>query len=273
MPNAIIASPQRTPVSFGLFSALAFENPAGERWENGATFEGGTCGLLNGFGPLECEVDDTLTRTYDDRGITWGTATAFSVYGSFQCAPVGYSFEDAEDRAVSDLLTHEESTVEDILWHGHYGVEGLATVPTLGAATSLTVALADLEQAGAKEYGVQGVIHMPRKFALMALGDNLLKVTGQRLVTQLGTPVVAGAGYAPEDNRIVITPTIAARRSEAYPLGETGNMFDREHNLLTTVAERDYLIGYDTCQPFAAEVGTYDPVEPGTYTSGYRENY
>ena len=278
MPNAIIASPQRTPVPFGLFSVLTFSNNANERWENGATFEGATCGLLNGMGPLECEEElvDGLPRTYDDRGILWGEAKAFSVYGSFQCAPVGYSLGDAEDRAVADLVLHEEATVEDILWHGHYGVEALESVASIGSM-SIVEAVAELEHRGAREYGAQGVIHMPRSTALRAIAEGVLKTSGQRLTTELGTPVAAGAGYGTVDgtatDRIVITPPMVGRRSEAYSLGDSINMFDRDHNLMTSVAERDYLIGYDTCQPFAAEVTIYQPVEPGTYTSEYRENY
>lgn len=278
MPNAIIASPQRTPVPFGLFSVLTFSNAANERWENGATFEGATCGLLNGFGPLGCEDESVngLPRTYDDRGILWGEAQAFSVYGTFQCAPVGYSLTDAEDRAVADLVLHEEATVEDILWHGHHGVEALESVESIGSM-SLVEAVAELEHRGAREYGAQGVIHMPRSTAMRAIAKGVLKTSGQRLTTELGTPVVAGAGYGTVDgtanDRIVITPPMVGRRSEAYPLGEAENLFDRGQNLMTTVAERDYLIGYDTCQPFAAEVTTYQPVEPGTYTSEYREIY
>lgn len=255
MPNAIIASPQRTPVPFGLFSVLTFSN--NERWENGATFEGATCGLLNRFGPLGCEDEsvDGLPRTYDDRGITWGEAKAFSVYGTFQCAPVGYSLGDAEDRAMADLVLHEEATVEDILWHGHYGVEALESVESIGPM-SIVDAVAELEHRGAREYGVQGVIHLPRSTAMRAMVAGVLKTSGQRLMTELGTPVVAGAGYGTVDgaDRIVLTPPMVGRRSEAYPLGEAENLFDRGQNLMTTVAERDYLIGYDTCQPFAAEL-------------------
>lgn len=255
MPQTIIEGPTRTPVPFGLFSVLTF--PTGnERWEMGATWEGVTCGLLNGLGPLDCQLDegdDTgLPREYaNTRG--WGEAEAFGVYGSYQCAPVGYSFADAANMAGEDLTLHEEATVEDILWHGHYGQAGLTTIESFGDF-DLKTAFAEVEHRMAREYGSQGVIHVPRRLGLLALSDGVLEVKGQRLSTKLGTPVVAGSGYSETDSKIVGVPPMVARRSEIIPLGDPTEMFDRGQNLVTTVAERSYLIGYDPCEPYAAGI-------------------
>lgn len=259
MPQAIIQGPTRTPVPYGLFSVLTFPTGAGERWQMGAGWEGATCGLLNGLGPLECEAPDPETGDSNVEGVPrefavtrdWSEAETFAVYGSFQCAPVGYDVGDAQTKAGEDLAWHEEATVEDIIWHGHYGQFALNSVTPFGDF-GVEEAVAELEHRAAREYGVQGVIHMPRRLALMAEG--VLDMRNNRLTTKFGTPVVAGSGYGVEDNLIVVTPPMVSRRGEILSLGDPMQNFDRGQNLVTTVAERDYLIGYDTCEPFAAGI-------------------
>src|SRR5699024_4695755 len=212
MPT-IVAPPERTPLTGGLFSVLTFPATTA-RWEMGVSYPGQTCGPLPvaagpGCTPAEEEPDGWPVPL--DREQPWGEADdTFSVYGSYSCSPVGVSMAEAETFAVEDLQRHEETTVEQELWNRH-----LAAVDQLQAEpVKLKVAVGILEQYIGQTYGVQGVIHAPRWLAPSL--DTTQR--GGRLVTEtLETPIVAGSGYgiAGETAVLVASPAMIAYRSAA----------------------------------------------------------
>lgn len=243
---AIVTSPDRAPVAFGLFSVLDFRNAG--RWINGVTWPGTTCGPASVY-EVGC-TDEALPVTRPDRELEWGTATALSVEGTFACAPFGTTFAEIEDRAIEDLQRHEEAAVEQHLWAALAADEGATAVTGLNSTPKGV--LGALERHIALSYGAKGVIHIPR--GLFPFFDGI-EAKGNRLQTVLGTPVVAGSGYGDADDlRVYATPTMLAYRGEAQVIGSPEQMFDRSRNLLTAVAQRDYLLGYDTCPIASATV-------------------
>lgn len=255
MALTIVAPPERTPLAGGLFSVLTFPD-TNARWEMGVTYPGQTCGILPvaagpGCTPEEQDEPDGWPLNLD-REQPWGSADdTFNVHGSFVCNPVGTTLAEAEQFAVADLQRHEEATVEDRLWAQH-----LSTAPAIEGVTapvSLKAAVGILEQYIGRNYGVQGVIHLPRWLAPEV--DTAQR--GGRITTEtLGTPIVAGSGYgtAGETVTIVATPAMVGYRTTAEVVGDLADTFDRSTNKLQVLAQRTYLIGFDTCPPVSITV-------------------
>ncbi len=256
-PPALVQGAARTPLPFGLFSTFTFRT--GDRWESGVSWDSPTCDPASGIGQWVCPPDTVvgLPKDLDPNGGVVGVATPFTVYGHFNCSPVGSG--DAAELALAHLLSREEQAVEYALWTGNLG-----NIPNLreagpvmgGAPQSVGDGLAYLEYVIATGYGSVGVIHMTRGMALLALGEDLLETVGGRLQTRLGTPVVAGSGYdgtgpagtpalTAGQSWAYATPALFGYRSEPFSPGEP--VLDRGQNVLMALAERNYLIGYDPC--------------------------
>lgn len=196
-----------------------------------------------------------------------GVASPFTVYGHFSCSPVGWTPAEAQDFAGRHLLAREEARVERALWTGDLGnvpaLQGAGTTDVSVAAAKLEESVGLLENYLATNYGSQGVIHMTRQAALVGLGLSVLTTSGGRLLTALGTPVVAGAGYpgtgpvgqvaAASTSWVYATPALFGYRSEVFTSSNRpGDLLDRATNDLYAVAERSYLLGFDPCGVAAA---------------------
>lgn len=254
MALTIVAPPERTSLTGGLFSVLTFPDSTA-RWEMGVTYPGQTCGTLAVSAGPGCTPDGQAEPDgwpIDlDREQPWGSADdTFTVSGSFVCNPVGTTLTEAEQFAVADLQRHEEATAEGELWARH-----LASAAPIGGAGPFKIkhAIGILEQYIGQTYGVQGVIHLPRWLA-PSVGT---AQRGGRLTTEtLGTPIVAGSGYgiAGETVTIVATPAMIGYRTAAEVVGDLTDTFDRSTNQLQVLAQRTYLIGFDTCPPVSITV-------------------
>lgn len=245
--RSIVPAPDRAPSAFGLFSVLSFRDTG--RWLTGVTWPGSTCGPASVYEVACTDGSEEIVRP--ERMLGWGTADAVSVEGTFSCTPVGITLAEIEERAVEDLQRHEEAAVEEHLW-GLLAADTDVEVVT-GLDASPKGVLGALERHAARSYGSKGVLHLPRQLA--PFFEGLLEVRGGQLHTFLGTPVAAGAGYGEADGSTVyISPSVLAYRGEAQMLGTPEQLFDRSNNLLTAVAQRDYLVGYDTCPIASATV-------------------
>lgn len=180
---------------------------------------------------------------------------------SFKCSPVGWSQEQAQAAAQARLINREESRVEQALWTGDLDntpnlAQSLAPYPAptpIGSFQSVTRAIAALERHMAYEYGSLGVIHMCREYALIGLEQGSLTTSGGRLLTALQTPVVAGSGYAPGSIRL--SPALFGYRSDIFTSTLVdGDNFDPRRNEMYGLAERTYLIGFDSCGLATAEI-------------------
>lgn len=260
----------RTPLPYGLFSAVTPRTAGTNRWENGVTWEALTCDPAGGIGDPTCTPTDPSQTEATGlpkalvAGENLGEASRFTTYGSYTCGAAGHSIEYAQERATEHLVAREEARVEQALWTGD-----LDNTPDFSTAVTATTgpqdpctAVAVAENVIAETYGSLGVLHVSRGGAQILLCEDALVVRGQRLFTKMGTPVIAGAGYpnthpdgATEGGFwIVSTPALMLYRSEIfYPSSRTGDLLNRGLNNINAVAERDYVVGWDPCGVFAYE--------------------
>lgn len=261
-PPVVVDDITRQPLPYGLLSVLVPRADTTDgHWQNGIEWESLGCAPASGIGEPECDTDDMigLPKRFNDRA-DLGEASPFTVYGSYKCNPAGHTIQFARDRATEHLLAREEARAEQAIWTGDLGNEGFATGSSnAGAgAVSVTRAIAELEGWVGRNYGSLGVIHMTREAALIGVQSLALVITGNRLYTALGTPVIAGAGYpgtgpagqAPAGGQsyMYATPAMVGYRSEPFVGAQpTSAGLDRAKNDLYAVAERTYVIGWDPC--------------------------
>lgn len=259
-PPAHVVGATRTPTPFGLFSVVLFREGSSDRWESGVEFDAlGCVSEPKGIGELDCETGTAvgLPKDLSNGGLSRGSAGTFLIYEDYVCSPIGNPLQHAEDTARARLEAFEEIRVEQALSTGAYGQKpnfaDPSAVTALGEFPDLKTAVAKLEAALASEYGAQGIFHMSRETASLAIKEGVIESTGQRLRTKLGTPVIAGSGYAFEG--IVATPAMFGYRSEVITSSNRlGDLLDREKNDLYGLAERNYLLAIDECGIFSATV-------------------
>ena len=278
-PKAVVEGAPRQPLPYGLFSILVPRPEGDGRWMNGMQWQTLTCEPVTGrSGPGCDDVADGngdypegvvgLPKALDRNGGGIDDAAAFAVYGHFNCSPVGWTPEAAQERATQHLQAREEARVEQALWSGDLGntpnLVADADTLTSGGAVSPAAALALAEDYIAANYGSLGVIHVTRG-GLMVLGETrLIQASGSRLTTLAGTPVVAGAGYpgtGPDGNPaaagsgwLYASPALFGYRSDIITSSATpGDLLDRSSNDLYAIAERVYALGYDDCGVGAAQ--------------------
>jgi len=270
-PAGLVVGAARIPLPFGLFSTFLLRPSTGDRWEAGVAWQRLICDPAQGIGQPDCD-DQTptvgLPKNLVRNGQGDDAASPFTIYGHYTCSPVGFDAEAAQSLADAHLLTREQARVEQALWTGDLGnvpnlagANGYDEPVSLGAAAvDLVTAIGLLEEFNAKSYGSLGVIHMTRATATHAMSVNLLEVvsSGTRLQTKLGTPVAAGAGYpgsgpttdtpTPGKPWVYISPALFGYRSDVFTSSSVpGDLFDRGHNSMTAIAERNYLVGFDGC--------------------------
>jgi hypothetical protein len=272
----------RQPLGYGLLSVLTPRSTADEHWQNeGVQWEALTCAPASGIGQPDCEPDEQGRTTavglpkFTDPESGMGEATPFSVYGSHSCTPVGHTVQYVQDRATEHLMAREEARAERALWTGDLGNNNFtedAVVVTNPQDGSIKHALMALENWLGQVYGSRGVIHMPRALALLGLEDGALEIKGSTLQTELGTPVVAGAGYPASENGATwayATPALLGYRSEVFPAASPAAAgFSRATNDMSAVSERTYLVGWDPCGTAGVEVGDFSLVDYYTASDG-----
>lgn len=269
MAGQVVESIARQPLPYGLFSVLTPRAPEDDHWQNGegVTWETLTCAPASGIGGVDCvpgEEGETVAAVGLPKNLTAGAGEAgdaapFSIYGVYTCTPTGHDVDYATQRATEHLLAREEARVEQAIWTGDLDNGGFAAdAIDAGGTFSVARSVARLEDWLAKNYGSLGVLHMTREAAIIGLDDGVLEVKSGKLVTALGTPVVAGAGYpgtgpageAPGANQTYVyaTPALMGYRSEVFPgVDPVEAGFNTSNNDLTAVAERAYIVGYDPC--------------------------
>lgn len=193
------------------------------------------------------------------------TFAAFTVYVPVTCSGLGVGDEAAfRARAAAALAAREGRLVEIEFSTG--GLiptnprlnDGQGTFPNGNTATDPVNGVAILERAIA-DTGAGGVIHVTPEVstALSARGHALEDDRGVLRTTGNGTVVIPGAGYDGSNPNghsgatavrdwIYATGPVDIRRSEVIPVpGTLAEALDRENNILTFRAERDYLVTWD----------------------------
>lgn len=273
-PATLVEGVQRQPLPYGLFSVLTPRPEGDSRWLNGVEWETLSCDPASGRSGPSCEdvADDQgnypntvfgLPKNLDRNVGGTGEAAAFAVYGHFNCSPVGFTPELAQERASAHLMAREQARVEQALWTGDLGnfpnMSDGVDVLTGSPLSSAAEALALLEDYIAQTYGSLGVIHGSRgAVTILSTPGGNVQATSTRLTTTLGTPIVAGAGYPNSDTAGAVaaqgtfwlraTPALFGYRSEILTSSATpGDLLDRSTNDLYAIAERGYLLGWDPC--------------------------
>lgn len=265
MPPALVQGAPRAPRPFGLFSVIAPRSGSADRWEGGTVESlglgcapSGTEGLI--LGEIDCEAPaGGVSRDFTAHETT-STATAFTVFQSEKCGPIGRGLERSQEIARERLDLFEEILVERALWTllgtatEGVGVYDIDTDSFGGLRNGVLEAVALIEADQAAIYGTPGVLHMPRALAVAGIKEKALEARNGRLFTSLGTQVVAGWGYAQEAQRIYWTPQLFAYSGEVSTFSNTpGDLLDRRTNDLYGIAERQWLIGFEQCGDWDAQ--------------------
>ncbi len=257
-PPVVLAGPLPAPLPYGLFSAATLVEGADERWGNGANIRGYAEGPANAW-------DHCATGTFRVKDIPEQPASpffsAFAVYLADQCSGRGVGSDSAlEGRARAAFASVEQAAVEREFATGSQIPSnpylGDSNVTVLGGgAVGPEEGLALLEGAIGLT-GRQGVIHAGRDTASV-WSD--YKYAGDHLLTRLGTPVAAGGGYvgvvpdgqaalSADQGWAFATGAVEVRRSAEIEIvpGSLAEALDRATNLVTYIAERNYLVVWDT---------------------------
>lgn len=208
-PHVVVdAVPPRLP-SAGISvveTALGFP-PEGDRLGNGTKWRPYTEGGVGGaYDP--CNAPTLSPGTL----VGLQTAESFAIWEAESCSAFGEERLIAADRAKALLEATTSKRIGSELWKGTLAqaaapawtnrrINNPTAAGNLGkinaaAAVNRVAAFAALEQAiGEQGSGAQYFIHCTRRTASFWAADQLIKRVGTRLVSALGTIIVADAGY------------------------------------------------------------------------------
>jgi hypothetical protein len=249
-PPQVVEALPRQPMPFGLFSVLSLRpDSESSRWANGIEWETASCDPVTAFDWQDDPDCDTEFEKFFRGPGAVGTGRPFTVVGSYKCGtPGGQAFQRGEEFATADLLATEERQAEMFVWRR---LAAAAADVNPGGALGPAAALAALEDWLGDAYGSLGVIHGPR--GLVSMLDTLVNASGSRLLTKVGTPVAAGAGYpgsapggapaAAGETWVLASPALFGYRGEV----QTHAALDRQKNDHYALAERQYVVGFDPC--------------------------
>lgn len=259
-PRLYVAAPTVIPVRFGLFSTSVVVEEQNAHWQNGVEWEPVACSKA---GTTECECSGESpavpAKTYRN-GTPTVEVAPFTVYGSFECSPIG-RWGDGQQRALAHLLAGEERAVETAIGTGEAGADpnftqAVDVSPSDGASIAEGVAI--LEQYLGANYHSIGVIHMSRREATYAKAADVVCCPSNgdsQLRTALGTFIAAGGGYdgqsgpttpGPDQAWIYATGRPHIRRSAPFMTPpDRKAALDTEFNNLRFLVERTYTVGWD----------------------------
>lgn len=203
---------------------------------------------------------------------------SFAVYLAERCTSRGLGSDEAfKDRALAGFNAMVSFGIEEQFSQGTalpdnpFLADGNGDILNGGAAALPIEALGRLEEAiGATAEG--GVIHATPAIATVWAANHLLYISGTRLLTHLGTPVVVGTGYegaqpvgqaAPDTEQMwaFATGPVDVRRSGAFivpdTLAEATDRFGDLPNTVTYYVEEMFLVDWDTVLQAAQLVDLY----------------
>lgn len=237
----LVDAPAVVPHPFGLFSVAEPRLTTDEHWRLGIQWQSQAC-IEDYITYGECISGGETSLTSNSACIV-KQYEPFTVYAYNTDAIPGHTLAEHRDQTVQRLINGEQLAAERKLWADMVAAPD-ATIDA--SAYSAKYALAVAEQAIAEAYPGTGIIHMSRQAATI-LWENLV-VSGGRMQTLIGTPVVIGAGY---DN----APGAPVATSDLFATGPVilyrGDIDTREqainmsHNEVSYIAQRDYVLGWD----------------------------
>lgn len=247
----LVEAPPVVPLPYGIFSVAEPRITTDEHWKLGVQWQSQACSTTKvTTGPcIEPERGDLIPDDY----CSVSQYEPFTVYAYNDDPVIGHTMNEDLANTIQRLIATEQRSVEEQLW-ASLVANSVSTV-TL-TAFNPGVVLGYLEQQLAENYGGQGAIHMNRLTATYLW--EYLEVQGGKLVTKLGTPVVAGAGYdslvSPLDKfKMFASGPVVIYRGD---VDTRENALDRATNQVSIIAQRDYVLGWD-CVAYGVE-GKYE---------------
>jgi hypothetical protein len=209
-------------------------------------------------------------RQFTDAVTTNNSPTVTSASAAFVAGDAGKPIVGAGIPAGTTVLTVTNGTTVQMSANATVAASGvtvsLGTAVILGSTSTpmkQVQALNALEGAMGLAYGGVPLLHVPRGaiHGLISEG-HLAEPEGNTLFTKIRTPVAVGSGYsgaAPDGTAppsgsawLHITTPVTIYRSEIRWVPEIESQaVDRAANTLSIIAERDYVLAYDTCAHFA----------------------
>lgn len=191
------------PARHSLLSSAPVVSEPDARWESGLAWVPNPCGT-GGFVFDPCDTTD-LSHQHGGTVGDSGDYVPFGVAVIEDCSTFGFAAVDVRARARTGLDIARSALIASEFWTGAqarasgWDNQFLAKAPTQlnsGAATGAIRALADLEYAlGNCSRGGRGFIHANRVTVTYWIANRLVTQEGNRLLTYLGTEVVADEGY------------------------------------------------------------------------------
>lgn len=268
VPRVVVEGPAPQARPRNLLESTPEATEWGPRWNLGVSWLARGCAGEQGrYGPCDPTPDLAVGDGYGEVA----SADAFVVWAGAECTSMAQTdLERGYQIATERLLATQAEQVENELWTGSLATAEGAPNPFLaaaadvddvtpgGGATTLADGLALLEQALADCLSGRGTIHATVQLASLWASKGYVELEGGRLVTQLGTIVIAGAGY-PGTSPAGAAPD--AGESWAYGTGmvtwrlgpiarqaaSPAEAIDRDVNTATVRMERDALAVFDPC--------------------------
>lgn len=260
-------APPLQPTRFGLVAAAAAIDGT-ERWTQGVTFGPEGCGR-GGALPYDCVVGEGELVGDPDPADAIGF-DAFEIYAVDRCTALNNP--DVASRAARALAATRSFQIERELWQGTitqerhaddagdepegpspYLLDGDADTVTAGVGM-IGLAKVDAEFAACSQ-GRRAMLHLtPYALAIaMDRGSEYIYRDGNMLLTQLGSIVVAGAGYGASatDLHVHATPLVGLRLDQVRTTPSDNSpeqlaaALDRSDNKMTGLAQQVVLYQFD----------------------------
>jgi hypothetical protein len=246
----------------GLYSVAPPQDGPGEgnRWENGIEYQAETCADPSTWA-VTCGTDPLRVAKTSTLELPTITGTPFVAYLGILCTKVGYTFEEFARLTRNGLDICEQRAVERTFWTGDMGNDPHLADPTTTILANSDVTplgvlqgVAALESWLGENYCGVGVLHAPRGLSPYAANFQLIRGSGARLTTPLGTRWAFGSGYsvntgpdgtpAPDGSAwIYVTGQVNIWRSPIWMQpDELEQSFNRVTNDVEMFAERAFVI-------------------------------
>lgn len=276
-----VAAPALEKPKFSLESVVRWQDSTSVHDFLGIQFQPDTCGpavLTNG---LFCADIPDPTDPYGipkttENGVPLVVGSPFTVYGYFECSPIGFDFTEAAARARAHLDNGGSRAMERALQLGEAGnepalVSEAVDITPSNVAVNIVTAIATAEQYIRANYGGTGVIYLTPALATLAGANFLLWADGDTLRTNLGTPVAIVAGFdntgptgnttTGEDSWVWVTGALYGWRDAPQDFPDTmAGALNKGTNDLITLSEQLVVLAFECA---AAAVGV-DTVSAGT---------
>lgn len=287
VPTIHLDSPAPRPPVFNLTSSpdAATEFPI-DRVPAGITLDKYPSGMPVAFDPA-CgpNASDNAKDVPEDPSGYTGAYMSFTAYLADICTSYGVAprWEEWKDRVAVALEARTSWALERQLAWGTYADEDAfladadAALPAGAAAIPVRNAVAYLED-WLSQFGHRGVLSLTPA-AVTALGFDFFRLDGSQLRTAAGTPVIVGAGYAPNvDGSENLDPAASgageaaagaswifahppvkfARWDITFPDEPISVWLDRDDNTVVYRTERQLWVGFDS-GPHAAALADWTP--------------